>query len=140
MTPEDKIIDSIIDVGNRIVDAIDQTTEAMSCFPFAQLLQTTAIILALLCFGCPRSKAAPLHNAAPEPPALQYWHTVDIPTDSGVYPLEVFAPALPPLFAQPQIVEIGTPPEPPVHVPEPGTWALVGAVLVGLLREQGWSE
>lgn len=75
---------------------------------------------------CALLPASPLLPPLPEPPALQYWYTVDIPTDSGVYPLEVFTPALPPLFAQPQIVEIGEPPKPPVHVPEPGTGAPLG--------------
>lgn len=67
--------------------------------------------------------AAPLLTTVPEPPALQYWHTTYIPTDSGVYSLEVYAPALPPLFAQ-EIVEIGEPPK-LADVPEPGTWHLL---------------
>jgi len=118
---------------NEIIAAIDRNTEVQK--GVRSRLGWVLYVLVLLWFyafaaGCPKAKAAPLLTAAPEPPALQYWHTVDIPTDSGVYPLEVYAPALPPLFAQPVIVEIGTPPDPPVHVPEPGTWVMVGAVLI----------
>jgi len=102
----------------------------------------SGVYLLLLCFLGPYiAKSAPLLTAAPEPPALQHWHTTYVPTDSGVYPMEVFAPALPPLFAQPQIVEIGDPPEPPVHVPEPESRTLIEvslalAALWGFMRWQ----
>ena len=132
MTPEDT---------DKIIAAIDRNTEVQK--GVRSRLGWVLYVLVLLWFyafaaGCPKAKAAPLLTAAPEPPALQYWHTVDIPTDSGVYQLEVYAPALPTLFAQPQIVEIGTPPEPPVHVPEPETWVMV-VIPLGLIGALiGW--
>jgi len=118
---------------DKIVAAIDRNTEKLEGIKSRLwwiALMLVNIWIASLGAGCPKAKAAPLLTAAPEPPALQHWHTTYVPTDSGVYPLEVYAPALPPLFAQPVIVEIGTPPDPPVHVPEPGTWVMVGAVLI----------
>ncbi len=130
MNDESDIVTAI----DRNTESIDRNTQAI--MDFKSSVGNVGMWLFLLLWlgicvvGCPRATSAPLLTAAPEPPALQHWHTTYVPTDSGVYPMEVFAPALPPLFAQPQIVEIGTPPKPPVHVPEPGTWALVGAVLI----------
>ena len=81
----------------------------------------------LLIMAC-LSHAAPItHSPIPDPP-LQYWHTTYIPTDSGVFALEVYAPALPKLEVQPRIIEIGEPPAALVNVPEPNTGTLILAV------------
>lgn len=53
----------------------------------------------------------------PENPHLQYWHTMDVPTDAGVFPVQVFAPRLVAQMAsEPGLVE----------TPEPGQRAPLG--------------
>ena len=124
----------------KLVAAIDRNTEAVRSVK--RELGNVSVMLGIIWLGicvvgCPHAKAYPLLTVAPDPPALQYWHTVDIPMDGGVYPLEVYAPALPPLIHQPRIVEIGDPPVPPVDVPEPGTLVMVMAYL-GVGRACQW--
>lgn len=113
-----------------IVDAIGRLSSRVGWVAYWLLL----IFVALFTGGCPKVHAAPLLPPLPEPaPSLQYWHTVDIPRDGGVYPLEVFAPALPPIimcYDGTEFTSIGDPPAPPVHVPEPGTAMLVITAIV----------
>jgi hypothetical protein len=66
----------------------------------------------------------------PPNPHVQYWYTQWVPTDSGVYPQEVYAPALPKVEPMLYVfTDIGDPPR-LVETPEPGTWWLVGGAVV----------
>lgn len=131
MTTEDKIVAAI----DRNTKSSDRLYEAL--LRVVMQLIWISVYLLLLCFpvaciGLNIAKAATLLPPLPEPAPLQYWHTVDIPRDGGVYSLEVFAPALPRIEFQPQIVDIGDPPAPPVHVPEPGTLWVAG-IAIGVI-------
>lgn len=75
--------------------------------------------------------ASPLISDGVEPTSLQHWYTVSVPQESGVYSVEVFAPALPAIFAQDQILVLDEPLR--VDVPEPGTSLIVTAGLLALL-------
>ena len=61
-------------------------------------------------------------------PELQYWYTVSIPQDTGVYDLPVFAPRL---FAPVNYVSA----EPPIQhgVSEPNLGLLIAVLLILLL-------
>lgn len=87
--------------------------------------------------------ASPIAPPLPEP-GLQHWYTVSIPQETGVYELEVYAPALPALFAQPQIVVLGEPLR-LMETPEPGTteavlFALVFIFGIGWVRSSNHGE
>jgi len=114
---------------DKIAEAINRLEMTLRALLMGILV---CVLWIALCAMCAVLSATPLLTAAPDPPALQYWYTVDIPMDGGVYPLEVYAPVLPPLIHQPVIVEIGEPPAPPVDVPEPGTW-LSGIPILGMV-------
>ena len=118
MNDTDKIVAAIEEAKRQIVQSIAWEIFRASLF--------LACVMAIVTILASVAKAAPLLPPPPEPKPLQYWHTTHIPTDGGVYSLEVYAPALPPPIHQPQIVDIGDPPAPPVHVPEPGTWWIAG--------------
>lgn len=124
----DRAYENHINHEDKIVEAIDRLEMTLRILLTA-ILSCLVWIALSAAFSLP-AFSAPLIPPLTEPAPLQYWHTVDIPRDSGVYPLEVFAPALPALIHQPVIVEIGDPPAPPVHVPEPATGWLVSIPLV----------
>lgn len=64
----------------------------------------------------------------PENPYVQYWHTMDVPTEAGVFPVEVFAPRL--------VAQMAS--EPEVATPEPGTAWLAGGVVVAVVFAWWW--
>lgn len=142
MTPEEKI-----------VEAIDRNTAAVKKSGAENQLMLLSIIIILLPMACcPRAKGAtltpPLEQPAlwdigdppapPPNPNVQYWYTMDVPTDDGVLPVEVFAPKL---VAQKAVVTCTdctirdnrgwTFKDDPVDVPEPGMLAgfAIAAVL-----------
>jgi len=138
MTPEDT---------NKIVAAIDRNTEATREVAVSGLVRNIilfcAFVLAFTEVGCPRAKATPLlppltyeigtPPLPPPNPHVQYWHTQWVPGDGGVYPLEVYAPALP--RVEPELyvlVDIGDPPR-LMETPEPGTGILVAGVVFLLI-------
>lgn len=58
----------------------------------------------------------------------QYWHTMHVPMDGGVYSVQVYAPALPRITAE-AFVEIGTPPLAPHPAPEVSSiWLVLGVL------------
>lgn len=68
-----------------------------------------------------------------EAPELQYWYTMDVPTDTGVYAVEVWTPKLEGRFFTEAVqLEDCHPGE--IDVPEPGSWVLVLLVLILMLR------
>ena len=73
----------------------------------------------------------------PETP-IQYWYTVDIPTDSGVYVTEVYAPVLPKITASSVTIESAKPHE--LATPEPSMLILIitGLILGALLSCSTW--
>lgn len=132
MTPEDKIVDTTYRL--QIVEAIDRNTKEVSdSLNFIRLMLVIIIGLllpmAIRLRGAtifqPEASQPPLFDIGdPKPPAnphIQHWYTMDVPTEAGVLPVEVFTPRL-----YSPVASAG-----PVDVPEPGTWWLVlGGVLV----------
>lgn len=117
----------------KIVAAIDRNTEAFrehsrrterdELFRIPVLASIATSLIMMAC--CPPAKAAPVTHMTISGP-LQYWHTQWVTMDGGVYPLEVYAPALPKV--EPELymfVDIGDPPR-LTETPEPGTWVLTG--------------
>lgn len=65
--------------------------------------------------------ASPITHAPIAEQPMQYWHTQWVPSDGGVYLMEVYAPALPKVEPEPYVfVDIGDPPR-LTETPEPGT-------------------
>ena len=136
---EDKIADAAyttaratVDAGHKIVSAIERNTaeiRSQGNWIWAAMMMLAVVLAASN--GCPRAKAAPLVSDGDEIASLQYWYTVSVPQDHGVY--DVQAPALPALFL-PQIVELGEPPR-LMETPEPGTGAPIG---IGLFCLAGY--
>ncbi len=119
MTPEDT---------NKIIAAIDRNTEAINWSGASRAAMLCLLICAVV--GCPPAKASPITHVPVAEPPLQYWHTQWVPMDGGVYPLEVYAPALPKVEPEPYVfVDIGDPPR-LMETPEPETWWLVGFVIL----------
>ena len=115
--------------ANKIVAAIDRNTEAIH---WSGVSRTVMLCLLICSISCPRSKASPI-TRAPVAEPLQYWHTQWVPADGGVYPQEVYAPALP--RVEPELyvfTDIGDPPR-LTETPEPGTWSMVGGVALLLI-------
>lgn len=71
-----------------------------------------------------KANAAPIESL---PLPTQRWYTMDVPTPEGVFPVEVYAPALPRIVASDlePIYVLGDPPR-MVDVPEPGPRAPLG--------------
>jgi len=68
------------------------------------------------------------------PPDVQYWHTMHVPTEGGVLPVEVFAPKLYAVMAKGE-VGVGT------DVPELRRgWVLVGFILLVLAIKAAWKD
>jgi len=87
------------------------------------------IMLVMLAVG---AHAAPITTTTSDPCAsqiCQHWYTSHIPTDTGVYPVEVYTPVLDAFVPQPQIVELGEPPR-LMETPEPSNGLVVGFILV----------
>jgi len=102
---------------------------------------TAALFLAIVPVAHATPLLPPLESIVeigtpPLPPAnpnVQYWHTQWVPTDSGVYPQEVYAPALPQVEPELYVfVDIGDPPR-LMETPEPGTGILVAGVVFLLI-------
>lgn len=128
MTPEDI---------SKLIAAIDRNTEELKNFSGNFTAASVSIWFVLLLImittlGCPPARASPITHAPMPPPNphLQYWHTQWVPMDGGVYPLEVYAPALPNVELEPYVfTNIGDPPR-LMETPEPETWWLVGFVIL----------
>lgn len=69
---------------------------------------------------------------------VQYWHTMDVPTDAGVFPVQVFAPRL--------VAQVASEPGAVVATPEPGMgWlalvammAMVSCLLARVMPLRAW--
>jgi len=94
------------------------------------------IMLVMLAVG---AHAAPITTTTSDPCATQicqHWYTSHIPTDTGVYPVEVYTPVLEPSGPighpgpQGQIVELGEPPRlaEVLETPEPSNGLVVGVI------------
>ncbi len=118
MTPEDKIVAALDRFRRAVIDCT------------AAILLIIIIIWFCTCALVTRAKASPLLSDGDEPTSLQYWYTVSVPQESGVYEVQVFTPALPALFAQPQIVVLDEALR-LVETPEPGTFSyILGAIVL----------
>ncbi len=118
MTPEDtnKIV-AAIDRNTKMLWTLDQTLWLVFC---------CLLFIGMMTCSAGAAKASPITHAPIAEHPLQYWHTQWIPTGDGVYPLEVFAPALPRIEPEPYVfVDIGDSPR-LMETPEPGTWVLTG--------------
>lgn len=114
---------------NRIA-AIDRNTEAIH---WSGVSRTVMLCLLICSISCPPAKASPITHVPILP--TQHWHTQWVPTDTGVYPQEVYAPALPKVEPELYVfVDIGDPPR--LEAPEPGTWwlTLLTGGAIGLWR------
>lgn len=108
----------------RVCFTIDLAARIKHAVEVEMKLGVWALLLAVTLSASPIT-----HVPSTEQP-LQYWHTQWVPMDGGVYPQEVYAPALPKVEPEPYVfVDIGDPPR-LVETPEPGTWGLVLAVMV----------
>lgn len=121
---------------DRIIAAIDRNTDRI-----VNAIRSSAVLIAfLLLLAGIIAKATPLLPPLDQPiiveigtppipppnPNLQHWHTTYVPTDNGVYPLEVFAPVLPK-------IEFQRTSEPMVNTPEPGTLTVAGLSILGMM-------
>lgn len=141
---------------DKIVAAIDRNTEAVQAQtqwlqveeedPSLDVLMQIRGLLRLLCAVLTFwviayvAKASPILSTAeptyeigvppmpPPNPNLQHWHTTYVPTDNGVYPLEVFAPVLPKIEFQRMETS-----EPMVATPEPGILTVSGLSILGMM-------
>ncbi len=119
MTPEDT---------SKIVAAIDRNTDAINWSGASRAAMLCLLICAVV--GCPPAKASHITHVPVAEQPLQYWHTQWVPADGGVYPLEVYAPALPRVELEPYVfVDIGDPPR-LMETPEPGTAEMVMQAIV----------
>lgn len=123
------------DDTREIIRAIERNTNAVN-----RLLNWMGIgilcieLILIIGFGCLHAKGATIVTTPIA--AEQYWYTMQVPTDTGVYPMEVYAPALPALFADDAVgYVLGAPPLPPADVPEPGTWSLVVIGMAMFMRQ-----
>ncbi len=127
MPPEDKII-AAIDRNTDAIRAHTTRTERNELFRFPVMVSIATSLIMMAC--CPPAKASPITHAPIAEQPMQYWHTQWVPTDGGVYPQEVYAPALPQVEPEPYVfVDIGDPPR-LMETPEPETWWLVGFVIL----------
>lgn len=112
----------------RVCFAIDLAARIKHAVEVEMKLGVWALLLAVTL------SASPITHAPIAEQPLQYWHTRWVPTDNGVYPLEVYAPALP--RVEPELyvfTDIGDPPR-LVETPEPGTGRMISYLaLVGLI-------
>jgi len=110
----------------RVCFTIDLAARIKHAVEVEMKLGVWALLLAVTLSASPIT-----HVPIVEQP-LQYWHTQWVPTDGGVYPLEVYAPALP--RVEPELyvfTDIGDPPR--LETPEPGTWLLVVGVVIAVV-------
>lgn len=117
---------------DKIVAAIDRNTTAVKsvsdCILGAATIIWVPLIMIMGVIGCPPAKSSPITHAPIAETPMQYWHTQWVPTGEGVYPLEVYAPALPKVEPEPYMfVDIGDPPR--LETPEPGTLHFVLATV-----------
>lgn len=123
--------------ADKIIAAIDRNTEAVRGVKGE--VGNVGMMLGIIWLGicvidCPRAKASPILTM-PEPiyeigtppmpqpnPHVQYWYTEYVPTPKGVLPVEVFAPRL--------VAQVASE---AVEVPEPGTWLVVGLVILSIV-------
>jgi len=102
-------------------------TERNELFRFPVMVSIATSLIMMAC--CPPAKASPITHAPIVEQPMQYWHTQWVPSDGGVYLMEVYAPALPQVEPEPYVfVDIGDPPL--LETPEPGTWGVVAIVAI----------
>lgn len=134
MTPEEQqetlaMIQAELESSTRVSIATD-----IRIIRIAAQVATGAL---LLIAGAMLSNAAPIESV---PLPQQHWYTMDVPTPEGVFPVEVYAPALPRIVASDlePIYVLGDPPR-LVDVPEPGTgWMMVLATGIGFVLWVNW--
>lgn len=121
MTPEEQqetlaMIQAELESSTRVSIATD-----IRIIRIAAQVATGAL---LLIAGAMLSNAAPIESV---PLPQQHWYTMDVPTPEGVFPVEVYAPALPRIVASDlePIYVLGNPPR-LVDVPELGPRAPLG--------------
>lgn len=128
MTPEDtnKIV-AAIDRNTKMLWTLDQTLWLVFC---------CLLFIGMMTCSAGAAKASPIAHAPIVEQPMQYWHTQWVPVDGGVYPQEVYAPALPNVELEPYVfTNIGDPPR-LVETPEPGTWNLAVVVALASLAFQ----
>lgn len=136
MTPEQQIETyKAIEESSAVMVVAELRLIRQSLHAISAVLACIAGILFTFVIFTARGNAAPIAPAIQEQP----WYTMHVstagPDGPGVYAVEVTAPKLEGLFAQPQIVEIGDPPR-LTDAPEPGTIWLVLAAMVAMVRRQ----
>lgn len=117
----------------RICFTIDLAARIKHAVEVEMKLGTWALLLAV------SLSASPITHMPNTEPPLQYWHTQWVPTDNGVYPQEVYAPALP--RVEPELyvfVDIGDPPR--LETPEPEMWTAFPIGIVGGIVLAVWSR